>query len=56
MWALTFVSGTLEKECTLMCSILEEEASVGKYDQAAAPVLAGKCTLLPVRFSDECLL
>ena len=51
--ALTFATGTLEEECTLMRSLVEcKVQSVGKYARAA-PVLASKLALYERVFTNK---
>ena len=40
---LSFAAGTLEEECALTCSVLEEDAALAQVRRAAALVLAKKC-------------
>ena len=51
--ALTFATGTLEEECTLMRSLVECKLQpLSKYARAA-PVLASKLTLHERVFADK---
>ena len=54
MKTLTFATGTLEEQCTLMCSLAVCKLKlVGKYARAAAPVLASKLALCERVFTNK---